>query len=251
MSGRKSSQDPKLSKDSSLPPTRAPLPPFGQPGNQGRSALLRENFLCNIADAILPSSFFPDHYSHRRDTAYKTGNFKKADVDAELAEDDWVNLTDKTTKSGPIKITPRTANTPERPSVMSGSSASPGFDKAKLSAGSFNGANVAWAITKDTDMTPAVVGQPNNHKFVVRRYDIRDPAKVQKKRLELNIDGFDWDSEGHVERLNKARRNWEVLTLESNPQTSGKSRVTIDGRRSPVDTFIGSWSPGREGVEED
>lgn len=228
MSGRKNSQDPQGFKDSGLPPTRAPLPPFGQPGNQGKSALLRENFLCNIADAILPSGFFPDHYSHRRDTAYKTGNFKKVDVDAELAEDDWVNLTDKNTKPGPIKVASCPANSPERPSSMSGSSASPGFENAKLTAGPFDGENVAWAITKDTDMTPAVVGQPDNNKFVLCRYDIRDPAKIQKKRLELNIDDFDWDSEEHVARLNQSRRNWEVLTLVSNPQTSGKSRYVLN-----------------------
>ncbi|ESZ97896.1 hypothetical protein SBOR_1772 [Sclerotinia borealis F-4128] len=233
-------------KDSKFPPTKAPLPPFGSLGNQGKSALRRENFLCNIADAIVPSGLFNNHMNHRLDTAYKTGDFKKAEVDAKVEEDDWVNLTDKTNKSGPVQITPRAANSPERPSMMNRSSTSSGFDKTKLMARSFSDANVAWAITRDTELTPAVVGQPDNSKFVLRRYDIRDPTKVEKKRIELNIDRFDWNNEDHVGRLNKARRHWEMNTLESNPQTSGRSRATVDGRRSPIDTFVGGWSPGEE-----
>ncbi|KAF7876686.1 hypothetical protein EAF04_001771 [Stromatinia cepivora] len=235
-----------------LPPTKAPLPPFGEPGNQGKSALRRENFLCNIADAIVPSGlFFRDHNKHRRDTVYKSGDFKKAEVDVQDEEDDWVNLTDKTAKSGPIQIT-RASNSPERSRVMTKSQpTSPGFEQAKLSARSFKDANVAWAITGDTDLTPAVVGKPDNSKFVVRRYDIRDPTKIEKKRIELHIDGFDWNNKEHVGRLNKARRQWEINTLESNPQTSGKSRVTVDGRGSPLDTSAGSWSPGEEENDED
>ncbi|QSZ33408.1 hypothetical protein DSL72_004976 [Monilinia vaccinii-corymbosi] len=241
-----------------LPPTKAPLPPFGQPGNQGKSALLRENFLCNIADAMVPLGLFPSHSSHRIDTPYKTGNFKRADVDAELADDDWVNLTDHTTTSGPMKITARAVGSRGEGAGSGGSvreevGGTPSrFDRAKMkvSARSFGRANVAWAINQDTDMSPAMVGEPDDSMFVLRRYDIRDPAQVQKKRLELNIDGFDWDDEEHVARLNRARRSWEMLTLESNPQTSGKSRVTVDGRRSPVDTFVGSWSPSGDDVEE-
>lgn len=207
-----------------LPPTRAPLAPFGEPGNEGKHALRRQNFLCNIADAIVPSGLFADHKKHRRDSVYKTGDFKKADVEAKDEEDDWVNLTDKTTKYGPIQITPRAANSPERPRMMSNSSSSSGFDQAKLSVKSFNDANIAWAITGDTDMTPAVVGQPDNTKFVLRRYDIRDPSKIEKKRIDLHVDEFNWNNKEHVDRLNKARRHWELNTLESNPQTSGKSR---------------------------
>ncbi|APA14055.1 hypothetical protein sscle_12g088250 [Sclerotinia sclerotiorum 1980 UF-70] len=235
-----------------LPPTEAPVPPFGKPGNQGKSALRHENFLCNIADAIVPSGLFRDHNKHRRDTAYKSGDFKKAEVDVKDEEDDWVNLTDKTTKSGPIQITPRASNSPERSRVMTKPQpTSPGFEQARLSARSFENASVAWAITSDTDLTPAVVGQPDNSKFVLRRYDIRDPTKIEKKRIELHIDEFDWNNKEHVGRLNKARRQWEINTLESNPQTSGKSRVTVDGRDSPFDISAGSWSLGEEEEEEE
>ncbi|TEY30108.1 hypothetical protein BOTCAL_0897g00010 [Botryotinia calthae] len=234
-------------KNQKLPPTKAPLPPFGEPGHQGKSALLRENFLCNLADAIVPAGIFGDHKRHRRDSAYRAGDFKKADVEAHDEEDGWVNLTDKTTKAGPLQITPRDAGSEERghsPSMSKSPSLSPGFSQAKLSAGSIQDAFVAWAITGDTDLTPAIVGQPDKSKFILRRYDIRDPTKIEKKVIDLHIDEFDWKNKEHVDRLNKARRHWEINTLESNPQTSGKSRVTIDGRRSPIDTSVGSWSPG-------
>ncbi|EMR82891.1 hypothetical protein BcDW1_8440 [Botrytis cinerea BcDW1] len=236
-------------KNQELPPTKAPRPPFGEPGHQGKSALLRENFLCNLADAIVPAGLFGDHKRHRRDSAYRAGDFKKADVEAHDEEDDWVNLTDKTVKSGPLQITPRDVGSEERrhsPSMSKSSSLGPGFSQAKLSAGSIQDAFVAWAITGDTDLTPAIIGQPDKSKFVLRRYDIRDPTKIEKKVIDLHIDEFDWKNKEHVDRLNKARRHWEINTLESNPQTSGKSRVTIDGRRSPIDTSVGSWSPGDE-----
>lgn len=204
--------------------TNGARPSFGQVGNQGKSALLRENFMCNIADAISSTGIFPDHYRHRRDSAYRAGDFKKADLEENMEEDGWVNLTNKTAKSGPIQISPRTQSSPERLSMRTRSPSNPTFNNARLFATSFSDANVAWAVTHDTDMAPAVVGQPDNSKFILRRYDIRDPSKIQKKWLELNIDGFDWNNEEHIERLNKARRHWEVTTLESNPQTSGKSR---------------------------
>ncbi|KAF7899392.1 uncharacterized protein EAF01_008605 [Botrytis porri] len=218
-------------RNQELPPTKAPLPPFGQPGHQGKSALLRENFLCNLADAIVPTGLFGDHKRHRRDSAYRAGDFKKADVEAHDEEDDWVNLTDKTVKSGPLQITPRDTKSEEHrrsPSMSKSPPMNQGFSQAKL------------------NLTPAVVGQPDNSKFILRRYDIRSPTKIEKKRIDLHIDEFDWSNKEHVDRLNKARRHWEINTLESNPQTSGKSRVTIDGRRSPVDTSVGSWSPGDE-----
>ncbi|KAK6608338.1 hypothetical protein H4I95_03718 [Botrytis cinerea] len=229
-------------KNQELPPTKAPRPPFGEPGHQGKSALLRENFLCNLADAIVPAETSPRQ-------RISCGDFKKADVEAHDEEDDWVNLTDKTVKSGPLQITPRDVGSEERrhsPSMSKSSSLSPGFSQAKLSAGSIQDAFVAWAITGDTDLTPAIIGQPDKSKFVLRRYDIRDPTKIEKKVIDLHIDEFDWKNKEHVDRLNKARRHWEINTLESNPQTSGKSRVTIDGRRSPIDTSVGSWSPGDE-----
>ncbi|TGO83665.1 hypothetical protein BPOR_0610g00010 [Botrytis porri] len=236
-------------RNQELPPTKAPLPPFGQPGHQGKSALLRENFLCNLADAIVPTGLFGDHKRHRRDSAYRAGDFKKADVEAHDEEDDWVKLTDKTVKSGPLQITPRDTKSEEHrrsPSMSKSPPMNQGFSQAKLSAGSIQDAFFAWAVTGDTDLTPAVVGQPDNSKFILRRYDIRSPTKIEKKRIDLHIDEFDWSNKEHVDRLNKARRHWEINTLESNPQTSGKSRVTIDGRRSPVDTSVGSWSPGDE-----
>ncbi|KUJ14869.1 uncharacterized protein LY89DRAFT_751495 [Mollisia scopiformis] len=91
--------------------------------------------------------------------------------------------------------------------------------------------NGNWKLADGTDMTPAVLGQPDPGKFFilrqdqddVRRFDIREYPHIWK---------FDWNDKIHIDSLNKNRqqifKRTDPSVIDSKPTWTKKEKETLE-----------------------